>query len=231
MTPRMRECSALRSVRRDAGCRVSPRLPTVLLSVSVLPPGRVLACSTSMLAAAGRGRALALAWASYSNCIYSLVEVQAKKRLALLLHVGDEVVAVLALLEAGERHLGAGDVLLGVLEVLRVSCVQGEVEREQERGEGKRGERVRGESSAERRAKSEIRHRARERGEEHGGRSEEDRREQRKLSVAPAPPSSAAPPRALSRPRLPLPTSPSRSPRLLLPRQWHSPRRGSAPPR
>lgn len=34
-------------------------------------------------------------------------------------HVGDQVVAVLGLLETGEGHLGAGDVLLGVLEVLQ----------------------------------------------------------------------------------------------------------------
>ena len=37
----------------------------------------------------------------------------------LLLHVGNEVVAVLGLLETSEGHLGAGDVLLGVLEVLK----------------------------------------------------------------------------------------------------------------
>jgi hypothetical protein len=36
----------------------------------------------------------------------------------LLLKEGDEVVAVLGLLETTESHLGAGDVLLGVLEVL-----------------------------------------------------------------------------------------------------------------
>ena len=34
-----------------------------------------------------------------------------------LLEVGDEVVPVLVLLQAAESHLGAGDVLLGVLEV------------------------------------------------------------------------------------------------------------------
>ena len=34
-----------------------------------------------------------------------------------LLEVGDEVVPVLVLLQAAEGHLGAGDVLLGVLEV------------------------------------------------------------------------------------------------------------------
>ena len=36
----------------------------------------------------------------------------------LLLEEGDEVVAVLGLLETTESHLGARDVLLGVLEVL-----------------------------------------------------------------------------------------------------------------
>ena len=36
----------------------------------------------------------------------------------LLLKEGDEVVAILGLLETTESHLGAGDVLLGVLEVL-----------------------------------------------------------------------------------------------------------------
>jgi hypothetical protein len=36
----------------------------------------------------------------------------------LLLKEGDEIVAVLGLLETTESHLGAGDVLLGVLEVL-----------------------------------------------------------------------------------------------------------------
>ena len=36
----------------------------------------------------------------------------------LVLEEGDEVVAVLGLLEATEGHLGAGDVLLGVLEVI-----------------------------------------------------------------------------------------------------------------
>lgn len=36
------------------------------------------------------------------------------------LEEGDEVVAVVGLLESSERHLGAGDVLLGVLEVLEL---------------------------------------------------------------------------------------------------------------
>jgi hypothetical protein len=35
-----------------------------------------------------------------------------------LLEEGDEVIPVLLLLEAAKRHLGAGDVLLGVLEVV-----------------------------------------------------------------------------------------------------------------
>jgi hypothetical protein len=38
--------------------------------------------------------------------------------LAALLHVGDDIVALLGLLEAGESHLGTGNVLLGVLEVV-----------------------------------------------------------------------------------------------------------------
>lgn len=38
----------------------------------------------------------------------------------LLLEEGDEVVAVLGLLETAEGHLGAGNVLLGVLEVLEL---------------------------------------------------------------------------------------------------------------
>jgi hypothetical protein len=37
-----------------------------------------------------------------------------------LLEVGDEVVSVLGLLETAEGHLGARDVLLGVLEVLEL---------------------------------------------------------------------------------------------------------------
>jgi len=43
--------------------------------------------------------------------------------LGLLLEVGNEVVAVLGLLETAKGHLGARDVLLGVLEVLElVGC-------------------------------------------------------------------------------------------------------------
>jgi hypothetical protein len=40
----------------------------------------------------------------------------------LVLEEGDQVVAVLGLLETAEGHLGAGNVLLGVLEVLELSC-------------------------------------------------------------------------------------------------------------
>jgi hypothetical protein len=40
-----------------------------------------------------------------------------------LLEVGDEVVPLLALLETTEGHLGAGDELLGVLEVLEQSVL------------------------------------------------------------------------------------------------------------
>ena len=42
----------------------------------------------------------------------------AERLLGLVLEEGDEVVTVLGLLETTEGHLGAGDVLLGVLEVL-----------------------------------------------------------------------------------------------------------------
>lgn len=38
----------------------------------------------------------------------------------LLLQEGDQVVPVLGLLEPAKRHLGAGDVLLGVLEILEL---------------------------------------------------------------------------------------------------------------
>jgi len=41
----------------------------------------------------------------------------------LVLEVGDEIVAVLGLLQATEGHLGAGNVLLGVLEVLEESVI------------------------------------------------------------------------------------------------------------
>jgi hypothetical protein len=38
----------------------------------------------------------------------------------LILEEGDEIVAVLGLLETAERHLGTGNVLFGVLEVLEL---------------------------------------------------------------------------------------------------------------
>jgi hypothetical protein len=48
--------------------------------------------------------------------------------LGLILEVGDQVVPVRALLETTEGHLGAGNVLLWVLEVLKLrdcqSCVR-----------------------------------------------------------------------------------------------------------
>ena len=44
----------------------------------------------------------------------------AARLFGLLLEEGDEVVAVLGLLETTEGHLGAGNVLLGVLEVLEL---------------------------------------------------------------------------------------------------------------
>ena len=48
-----------------------------------------------------------------------------EKHLArLILKIGDEVVAVLGLLQATEGHLGTGDVLLGVLEVLELNKSQ-----------------------------------------------------------------------------------------------------------
>lgn len=40
--------------------------------------------------------------------------------LGLLLEVRDQVVTVLGLLETAKGHLGAGDVLFGVLEVLEL---------------------------------------------------------------------------------------------------------------
>jgi hypothetical protein len=49
------------------------------------------------------------------------VEV-AKRLFGLLLEEGDQVVTVLGLLETTEGHLGTGNVLLGVLEVLELSC-------------------------------------------------------------------------------------------------------------
>ena len=47
----------------------------------------------------------------------------AARLFGLLLEEGDEVVAVLGLLETTEGHLGAGNVLLGVLEVLELGRV------------------------------------------------------------------------------------------------------------
>jgi hypothetical protein len=47
----------------------------------------------------------------------------AKGLCGLVLEEGDQVVAVLGLLETTEGHLGARDVLLGVLEVLKLSVV------------------------------------------------------------------------------------------------------------
>lgn len=44
----------------------------------------------------------------------------ASRLFGLLLEEGDQVVAVLGLLETTEGHLGAGNVLLGVLEVLEL---------------------------------------------------------------------------------------------------------------
>lgn len=43
-----------------------------------------------------------------------------KRLLGLVLEEGDEVVSVLGLLETAEGHLCAGNVLLGVLEVLEL---------------------------------------------------------------------------------------------------------------
>ena len=47
----------------------------------------------------------------------------AMRLFGLLLEEGDQVVAVLGLLETTEGHLGAGNVLLGVLEVLELEFV------------------------------------------------------------------------------------------------------------
>jgi hypothetical protein len=49
------------------------------------------------------------------------VEV-AERLFGLSLEEGDQVVAVLGLLETTEGHLGAGDVLLGVLQVVELLC-------------------------------------------------------------------------------------------------------------
>jgi hypothetical protein len=46
----------------------------------------------------------------------------AMRLFGLVLEEGDQVVAVLGLLETTEGHLGAGNVLLGVLEVLELLC-------------------------------------------------------------------------------------------------------------
>lgn len=58
----------------------------------------------------GEGEKEASAWAS-------------GRLFGLLLEEGDEVVAVLRLLETTKRHLGAGDELLGVLEVVKLCIV------------------------------------------------------------------------------------------------------------
>ena len=42
--------------------------------------------------------------------------------LGLVLEVGDQVIPVLRLLQSTESHLGSGNVLLGVLEVLELSA-------------------------------------------------------------------------------------------------------------
>jgi len=57
-----------------------------------------------------------------SKLLLSWVACVARRLFGLLLEEGDQVVAVLGLLEAAESHLGAGDVLLGVLEVLELQC-------------------------------------------------------------------------------------------------------------
>ena len=46
-----------------------------------------------------------------------------RRLFGLLGEEGDQVVTVLGLLETTESHLGSGNVLLGVLEVLELSCV------------------------------------------------------------------------------------------------------------
>ncbi len=43
--------------------------------------------------------------------------------LGLLAQPGDQIVPVLALLQATESHLGAGDVFLGVLEIFELAAV------------------------------------------------------------------------------------------------------------
>jgi hypothetical protein len=51
------------------------------------------------------------------------VQVALGRLFGLILEEGDQVVTVLRLLETTESHLGAGNVLLGVLEVLELCCV------------------------------------------------------------------------------------------------------------
>jgi hypothetical protein len=51
------------------------------------------------------------------------VYVVMKRLFGLVLEEGDQVVTVLGLLETTEGHLGAGNVLLGVLQVVELRCV------------------------------------------------------------------------------------------------------------
>lgn len=55
-----------------------------------------------------------------SGRVKSNVRVAMERLLGLVLEEGDEIVAVLGLLETAKGHLGAGNVLLGVLEILEL---------------------------------------------------------------------------------------------------------------
>jgi hypothetical protein len=50
-------------------------------------------------------------------------QVAVEHLFGLLLEEGDQVVTVLGLLETTKGHLGAGNVLLGVLEVIELCCI------------------------------------------------------------------------------------------------------------
>lgn len=60
---------------------------------------------------------------SLEVAIAGVAAVSSFRLCGLLLEVGDQVIPVLALLETTERHLGSGNVLLWVLEVLKLSCL------------------------------------------------------------------------------------------------------------
>ena len=63
--------------------------------------------------------------ASKDDYNFTVADRVSSRLFGLLAEEGDEVVPVLGLLEAAKGHLGAGNVLLGVLEVLELGCVSG----------------------------------------------------------------------------------------------------------